>query len=270
MVVDKQKSKRKVGGGSSIARAIIENNKKFRVIDELYQKHKKAYQKKLELMTKIMEIYQIGFKRLSKTKKSIGSINGITYYISTKGIIKPNHRGIHEDLIKSFSYDKNLNEELVKIGKNLNIFKQHLNKNQKRVFTNFFRYFILLRNERLILLKCQKSIIEINTGFTESPYTLKDIDAITLNPSGGLSGDFDFIFLKNGKMIINIRFSRLYMASGLNEKIFIEQTSSYIKTLLKKEIINREKEIKRLESFYLKVKENFRDYLMLEVIEKDN
>lgn len=270
MVIEKKIGKLK--NSSFIARAIIENNKKFKIIDILYEEHKENCLKKQVIMDKIINIYEIGFKNFSRTKKLIGNLEGNPYYISRKGIMKHNRHRIVENLFKGDGYDTSeLNDELVKIGKNSTHLKQHLKKGQKKIFSKFFKNYILLRNEKFILLKFPKpiKIYEISTGFSE-PFFMKEMDSIMINPNGGRYGDFDFLFLKDGKIVIEIRFSRLRTSSGINEKIFIEQTFSYLRTLIKKEIKNREKEIKRLESFYSKAKTEFRDFLMLEVIEKDN
>lgn len=246
----------------NIARAIIENNKKFKVIDELYRKHKDSFLKKEDIMSKIMNVYKLGFKGISKKKKPVGIINGIPYHISKNGIGRPSKYKGTADLYKAFIFKEQISEELFNIGQNLGYLKKSMNKHQRKIFTDFFKDYKLLRDEPLVLLKWNKvlRLLEINSGFSQ-PYNFRKIDSISFSSAG--AGDFDFNFFKEGKIILNIRFSRLYLASGLNEKIYIEQTFSYITTLLKKEIKNREKEIKRLNTFYSRIKEKFRDFIML-------
>ena len=167
MVVEKQKLKLK--NSSFIARAIIENNEKFKIISELYQKHRELYQIKDELMLKIMRVYGLGFKNFSKRKKSVGILNHIPYYISPKGIVRPLYKkSLTEDLVKTLLHKEtsttDLNEEIVSIGKNASMFKQKMNKQQKNTFSGFFRSSELLRNEPKILLQFKKPLKIAHVG----------------------------------------------------------------------------------------------------------
>lgn len=271
-----EKQKRKLKNSSFIARAIIENNEKFKIISNLYQEHKELYKYKEEIMLKIMGVYNLGFKNFSRRKKPIGTLNHIPYYISSKGIVRPIFKNrLTEDLIKTLLHKENsmidLNDEIVNIGKNSSMFKQKMNKHQKEIFNGFFKDYKLLRNEPKILLQFKRplKIYEINSGFDES-YLYKEIDAMTIESNKNkINPEFDFNFFKEKKIILTIRFNRLYQISGVNEKIYIEQTFNHLRTLLHKEIANRQKEIKRLMLFYQKIRKNYSNYLMLEVIEKN-
>jgi hypothetical protein len=128
-----------------------------------------------------------------------------------------------------------------------------------------------------LVLKKPAQIIELAAGFV-NPYSFKVFNMVSLtsNSYGSSYGnisrngeEFDFNFILDGQLVSTIRFSRMYLSSGITEKIFLEQTFSYIKTLLKKEIKNRRKEIKRLETCHSKIRENFKDYILLEKIEGD-
>jgi hypothetical protein len=272
--VVKEKQRQRQKNSSFIARAIIENNEKFKIMNELYQKHKELVKEKDLAMAKILKIYNLGFKNLSKRKILLGSIRGRSYFASPRGIVRPTsprqtRYNQTEDLAKSFSVRApitNIYQEIIDIGNNGELLKKHMNNSQKRVFSKFFKYSKYAKEEPKLILKMKNpvKVIELTAGFA-TPYSFKTFDSVSLLSTG--LKEFDFNFTLNGAVILSVRFSRLYLASGINEKIFIEQTFCYLKTLLKKENANREKEIKRLNTFYAKVKKEFADYIMLKAIE---
>jgi hypothetical protein len=277
--VVKEKQRQRQENSSYIARAVIENNEKFKIINELYQKQKQLLLQKDELMTKILNIYHLGFKNFSRRKIVLGTIKGRSYYASPKGIVRPlSQRQIRahqtEDFIKSFHsrvISNNIQQEIIDIGQNKKNLRKNMNFAQRKIFNKFFKNYQLAKEEPRVVLKFKKpiQIIELTAGFSR-PYIMKAVDSVSLLNNGiNRNAEFDFNFSLNGAVVITIRFSRLYLANGINEKIFIEQTFSYLKVLLQKEIINRQKEIKRLNIFYSKVKKDFGDYIILEKIEKE-
>lgn len=276
-MVVKEKQRQRQKNSSFIARAIIENNEKFKIIDELYQKHKELSKGKDIIMSKIFKIYGLSFKNFSKRKILLGSIKGKSYYGTRRGIVRPisarqSRANQTEDIIRSFASRINITniyQEIVDIGLNKVSFRKHMNVTQKKIFNGFFKYSKYVREEPKVILKMKNPVkmIELIAGFSK-PYTFKVFDTISLMNNGiKRNEEFDFNFIKDGQIVSTIRFSRLYIASGLNEKIFIEQTFCYLKTLLKKEIVNRQKEINRLNLFYSKIKMEFADYILLEKIE---
>lgn len=278
-MVVKEKQKQRQKNSSFIARAVIENNEKFKIIDQLYQKQKNLLITRDSLMSKILHIYNLGFKNFSRRKIILGNIKGKTYYASPKGIVRPlSPRQVRysqtEDLVKSFvsrATSSDLYKEIVDIGYNKNNLRKNMTFQQRKIFNKFFKNYRLAKEEPRVILKLKKpvQIIELTAGFSK-PYIIRAIDSVSLLNNGiNRNADFDFNFSLNGAVVISIRFNRLYMATGINEKIFIEQTFCYLKTLLKKEIINRQKEIKRLNIFYSKVKRDFGDYILLDKIEKE-
>jgi hypothetical protein len=277
VVIEKQRQRQK--NSSFIARAVIENNEKFQIIDSLYQEHKELIKQKDVAMTKILKIYNLSFKNFSKKKKIIlGHLNGKYYYASPKGIVRPisprqQRLKQTEDITKSFFSrlpSVNIYKEITEIGLNKEILKTNMNPLQKKIFNGFFKHYKYLKEEPRVVLKIKNpaKVIELTPGFAK-PYSFKVFDTISLiNNKIGKNEEFDFNFTKDNQLVSTIRFSRLYLASGINEKIFIEQTFCYIKTLLKKEIINRQKEIRRLNIFYMKIKKEFANYILLEKIEE--
>jgi hypothetical protein len=271
--VVKEKQRQRQKNSSFIARAIIENNEKFKIIDKLYQKHKELVKEKDLAMANVLKIYNLSFKNFSRRKILLGSIRGKSYYASFKGIVRPvsprqTRYNQTEDLIRSFSLRApitNVYQEIVEIGNNRELLKKHMNNSQRKIFGKFFKYSKYAKEEPKLILKMKNpvKVIELTAGFA-TPYSFKAFDSVSLLNTGR---EFDFNFALNGAVVTSVRFSRLYLASGINEKIFIEQTFCYLKTLLKKENANREKEIKRLKIFYTKIKKEFADYIMLKAIE---
>ena len=273
----KQKKSKRQKNSSFIARATIENNEKFEIIHELYQKHKNMITEKHAIMRDILSILNLGFINLSRKKIFLGHIEGRPYYISTNGLSRsfyPNQirNNFTETFLKSITLNTSISvilKEIVDIGNNKDIFLKKMNKRQKRIFKKFFKYSNLAKEEPKIILKTKSpvKIIELIGGFSK-PYTYKVFNNISLTDYHiGSSKDYDFEFNMNKDNVILLRFSRLYLSSGINEKIFIEQTFNYMKTLLLKEINNREKELRRLKMFNSKIRNEFRDYLLLQKIE---
>lgn len=275
------KSKTKITKCSSyIARAVVDNNEKFKIIAQLYQKHKDLVSKKDEFMLKIMGIYRLGFKNFSKGKKllanlQINAMDTRSYYATPRGITRNlTQRGYPEDLVRNLiaqRVDNDLKYELIMIRKNAKLFKKNLNEQQRKIFNGFFEKVNLLCDEQGILLKLNKpiKIIDINAGF-DKPYYIRVIDELCLKSNKiKRHEEFDFNLFYKGKLIVTLRFSKLYLSSGINEKIYIEQIFNPLRVLLKKEISNRQKEIKRLNLFYSHIKNKFANYILLETIERD-
>lgn len=276
-MVVKEKQRQRQKNSSFIARAVIENNEKFKIVDNLYQKYKELNKDKDNAMSKILKIYALGFKNFSRRKVLLGTIKGRSYYASPKGIVRPvsqrqRRNNITEDFSKSF-YSRvnasNIYDEIVSIGSNKNSLKNTMSFNQKKIFHKFFKHYRLAKEEPRFVLKMRKplQIIELTAGFSK-PYVIRPFDAVALFGNGiNKNADYDFNFYLNGAVVNSIRFSRLYHSNGIHEKIFIEQSFIYLKALLQKEINNKQKEIKRLNLFYSKIKKEFTDYILLEAIE---
>lgn len=280
MVKEKQKQRQK--NSSFIARAIIENSEKFRIIEKLYQKHKELIREKEVIMTNILKIYNLGFKNFSQTKILLGTIGDRTYYATLKGIVRPisnrqMKNNLSEDFIKSLETRTSMSitgiyKEFFDIGKNKEMLIKSMNYNQRKIFNGFFKYYRYAKQEPKVILKTKMpiTVIESIPGFIQ-PYTYKTFDSLSLidNTNEYNIKKFDFCFSMNETMVLSIRFDKLYLTNALNEKIFIEQTFCYLKTLLSKEIANRQKEIRRLNAFYTKIKHEFRNHILLEKIEEE-
>jgi len=273
----KEKKLKRQKNSSFIARATIKNNEKFEIIHELYQKHKILIKEKHEILHDILSILNLGFTNISRKKVFLGHIEGRPYYISTNGLSRSLYpsqirKNFTETFLKSFTLNTSagvIMKEIVDIGNNKHIFINKMNKRQKRVFNKFFKYSNLAKEESKVILKTKSpiKIIELIGGFPK-PYTCVVFNNISLTDYHmGSSKDYDFEFNMNKDNVILLRFSRLYLSNGINEKIFIEQTFNYMKKLLLKEIKNREKELKRLKMFNSKIHNEFRDYLLLSKIE---
>lgn len=277
MVEEKQKIRQK--NSSFIARTIIENNGKFKIISELYQKHKDLAKEKDVIMTKILKIYSLGFKNFSKKKMLLGNIKGKPYYASSKGIVRPvsprqERNNQTEDIVKTFLFNFNKNrsyQEIADIWNNKEILRKPMNLHQKKIFNGFFKHYRYAKEEPKVIFKTKNPIkvIELTPGFTK-PYSYKIFNAISLiEVKLGSDNEYEFNFTMNGQIISTIRFNRLYLSNGITEKILMEQTFCCIKSLFKREIANRQKEVKRLNNFHLKVKERFKDYILLNKIEEE-
>lgn len=270
-------SKLKLKNSEKIANAFLENNDKFLNISNIYKKHKTLCSDKDKVMKDIIKLYFLVFKGLSSRRKSVTTLKNRSYSISRKGIVrKIGKYGSNYDDILNRLPDMELNQELVLIGENAKEFKKVLkNPRKKEIFNKFFNDYTLLRNEEKIIMeiKLSKQIVDIKSGFYENPFQKFQIDTITLDKSGRTTRgeeEYEVNMWNRKQMVITIAFSKMYYTSGVVEKIYIEQLFTYIKELIEKEIKSREKEIKRLKLFYSKIKTRFGDYLMLEVIEKDN
>jgi len=271
-------TKFKLKNSEKIANAFLENNDKFILTSELYKKHRYLSAEKYKVIGEIIKIYFLAFKGLSSRRKSVATINGRLYSVSRRGVVRRVGKyGSNYDDISISLPDMDINQELVIVGENSKFFKKVLKKEKKDIFEGFFKNYPLLRNEDRTIIKFEpKQVIEVKGGFyKDDPLQKIEIDAITLEKNGRVrtatgEQEYDINFYNKNQIILTITFSKMYYTSGVVEKIYIEQMFTYIRELFEREIKNREKEIKRLKLFHSKIKTKFGDYLMLEVIEKDN
>ena len=269
-------TKLKLKNSEKIANAFLENNGKFILTSELYKKQRYLAGEKHKIIVDIIKIYFLAFKGLSSRRKSVATINGRLYSVSRRGVVrKVGKYGSNYDDITFKLPDIDINQELMTIGENAKSFKKVLKKEKKDIFEGFFKNYPLLRNEDKIIIKFEpKQVIEVKGGFyKDDPLQKIEIDEIALEKNGRArmgEEEYDLNFYNKKQIIITINFSKMFYTSGVVEKIYIEQMFTYIRELFEREIKNREKEIKRLRLFHSKIKTKFGDYLMLEVIEKDN
>jgi hypothetical protein len=279
-MIIKQRQRHK--NSSFITRAIIENNNKFLFISKMYNDYKKSCVEKKILMMEIMKIYSMVFKRFSAKKILLGTIDGLVYFATPKGLARAytySHikRKVTEDLAKNYKTNIKIYQEIVNIGKNRNALIQNMNKTQRKIFNGFFKYHKYLKEEPKVILKIKPSeIIEILPLSSLLPsasipiYKMKQFNEVYLAINRyGHEEDFDIIYSLNNQIIENVKFNRLYFSNGVNEKIIIEQTFCQLKSLFKKETTNRKKEIRRLNAMKNKIKKQFADYILLNIIEKD-